>query len=124
MILKRIPNIVAWFITFHIVTLSWVFFRCETFSNAVHLLRRLTSGWTVRPSSEFITGINPAQLAVGVLVTAILVIVEFLSRGGRFDQYLDQKPILVRRVVMYSLLLLIINFAMFQNPQKFIYFQF
>ena len=37
----RMPRIAAWFLTFQFVNIAWVFFRAETWGNAVAILRRM-----------------------------------------------------------------------------------
>ena len=37
----RMHNLLAWFITFNFVNIAWVFFRAESFENAIHVLMGL-----------------------------------------------------------------------------------
>ncbi len=35
----RMPNVIAWFVTFNFVNIAWVFFRAKTWSDAIRVLR-------------------------------------------------------------------------------------
>jgi len=109
-------------VTFHAVLVAWVFFRAASLAAAVGILTRmLPGGWRTAPAD--IVGFGRFDLIVGVMAIAFLMTVEILQ-GHDLRQFLAQRPRPMRWGFYYAVVLLIVNFGMFHNPQQFIYFQF
>jgi D-alanyl-lipoteichoic acid acyltransferase DltB (MBOAT superfamily) len=109
-------------VTFHAVLVAWVFFRAASLAAAVGILTRmLPGGWRTAPAD--IVGFGRFDLIVGVMAIAFLMTVEILQ-GHDLRQILAQRPRPMRWGFYYAVVLLIVNFGMFHNPQQFIYFQF
>jgi hypothetical protein len=81
------------------------------------------SAWWVGPWDFRVQGFGHAQLAVGLLCLAVLLVVEGLG-GDDFRAMLVRRPRWQRWSFYYGFVLLIVNFGMFHSPQQFIYFQF
>mgnify|MGYP002630619775 FL=1 len=104
-------------VTFHLVCLSWVFFRAATLPDAVHILRR---------AFEFDGALmlNQQTMAHAVLGVAALLLVE--TAMERYPAAVDRfaaAPTAVRWGALYALLLAVI-LAGVEDSSQFIYFQF
>jgi alginate O-acetyltransferase complex protein AlgI len=119
------------FVTFNLVTLSWVFFRASSVGTAFYILTHLFSrngaaSWAVLPGSL-------AEVALGVLLIVGLTLVDtwrarrataarpatpatpppgFFVRGARYA------------VVLSLIALILLRITDAHGPQQFIYFQF
>jgi hypothetical protein len=102
---------------------SWIFFRAASISQAAQIVRTVFSAWWVGPWDFRVQGFGHAQLAVGLLCLAVLLVVEGLG-GDDFRAMLVRRPRWQRWSFYYGFVLLIVNFGMFHSPQQFIYFQF
>ncbi len=104
--------------TFFVTTLSWVFFRATTIHGAFSYLGRIFS------KSLFVfPDIHPKLI---ILITAILVLIEWMQRDKlhplEFDSKIFNKP--VRWIIYFTILLSIFLFGNFSSNYEFIYFQF
>ena len=99
-------------ITFHLVCLSWIFFRCPTFSQAFEILRRIAA-WA------------QGQVTSPVPLACILAIVAVETAKQRIDfhELFLRRPIFSRWVVYACVGLLFIVLSTARSPE-FIYFQF
>jgi alginate O-acetyltransferase complex protein AlgI len=114
-------------VTFHLVCLSWVFFRARSVGEAWVLLRSMFegsgapvfSGWP----SIFTFGLSDWDLGTAVAAVLMLLILQSLQRSGSVRSRLAAQPQWVRWSVYYAAIGLIIFFGKFER-QPFIYFQF
>jgi alginate O-acetyltransferase complex protein AlgI len=109
---KRLGSAIAILITFHLVCLSWVFFRSENLSQAIAILTRVAS-WSAGESAQ----IWPLYILGGLLVAQLTL--------RKFDwvRFILAKPALMRWSVYASTVLLVIALSGSQTAE-FIYFQF
>lgn len=113
----KINNPIKYFsrllITFHLVCLSWIFFRAEDFAQAFGIIQRILS---------FDSGISLSFFPLIILIS--LIIYQLLDKKYELTQnYLKFPSIIVRFTIYVSLILCMIAFSGAQNPD-FIYFQF
>jgi len=119
---------------FHIVLLGWVFFRANTFSDAIFIVTHLFTGIGDIFSRIKEIGITPgifnygfdlsvSEMFIGMCAILILGIHHLLQRKQSVRLWLKTKPIWVRWLVYYSLLMCILVFS-YLEPSEFIYFQF
>jgi D-alanyl-lipoteichoic acid acyltransferase DltB (MBOAT superfamily) len=109
---RRVPTIVKQAWVFAFVTLTWVFFRAQSLTDAWLVIRRIfTAGWT---DPRF-----PAMLAV--LVLAVWAYQLLFSSRARLRGVLEWAPVRVGLVI-----LMIVYLAVIAQPstKQFIYFQF
>jgi len=104
---------VRWFVTFHLVCLSWVFFRSSGISAAWEIVKRIAS-WS---PGEYHYGITPAIMLSGVLLADVAGIRE------RWVEWTARQTISLRWLVYAAFLLLLLTFQKASNPE-FLYFQF
>lgn len=100
--------------TFTIVTIAWVFFRSASIEDALHVFEALFSG----------EGVGTVEVSILVWgVFAAFVFTDILLFNKRFDQWIDNKHIIIRWST-YSVLLVCIVFFAGVDDLPFIYFQF
>ena len=102
-----------WFVTFHIVCISWVLFRATDLSNSMFIFKRIFT----MADGQF--SIGPAPIAV----LLILLFVEQMKLRNRWLALFDSHPVLARWVTYLAILLFSLTFMQSSNPE-FIYFQF
>jgi D-alanyl-lipoteichoic acid acyltransferase DltB (MBOAT superfamily) len=152
--LPRLKASLAMLTTFSLVTFAWIFFRAASLRDALYITRHLISGWpsylaqswntfvqgvqtTTQPGwysivnalftiLEPLTTESRAVLGLTAFALIILLVIEILQYRGNLLEQLNQKPILLRRVVYASLLaaILILGTSYASVQQAFIYFQF
>lgn len=111
--LKGVWRGLRWLLTFHLVCLSWVFFRSHSLSDAMTVLHRivtLAEGWVsfdLRP----------------LLYLTLLLGVEGLGLRSRWLQWLEGRPALTRWATYAAVTAFVLTFAGASSPE-FIYFQF
>ncbi len=127
--LKRVPRFhqgLRMGMTFCLVCLAWIFFRANSITDALTILRHIFTGWG---NLSGILGRFPFwmemrfEFLIGLISIGVLVGVEILERKGPLFFLLNSKPLWVRWSVYYTLLLSILLFGEFGFVQ-FIYFQF
>jgi alginate O-acetyltransferase complex protein AlgI len=104
------------FVTFHLVCLSWVFFRANSVQDAFYLLSHLFHGWPR-------IFVDEPTMAYGLFGVLVLLVVQVLQSHGSVRQVLERQALPVRWAVCAAVLFMIVLFGMDGNTQ-FIYFQF
>jgi alginate O-acetyltransferase complex protein AlgI len=112
-----IPAAVSWILTFHFVTLAWIFFRAPDFATALKVF-----------SGPFTGSFDPALFSIQRYAFALLIIVVFLLTH-RFDTYPQVRAALSRmpRWLLFPIwmLLWILAITVSQGSSaKFIFFDF
>lgn len=111
----------AAFCTFHLVTLTWIFFRADTLEIAIQLVSRVfqpgvlhltlpTFGWY--------------ELVLSIAGIAVMEIVHLADRRENFRIRLGRLPTWLRWGLYYSFTMAILLFGVIDQKQAFIYFQF
>jgi D-alanyl-lipoteichoic acid acyltransferase DltB (MBOAT superfamily) len=100
-------------ITFHIVCISWIFFRAESLTSAIDVIIRISTG----ASGNITLPLSPIFLLVIILVS------EIFDFQNKWIETFKQNPSVVRWFGYASLLFFSITFLKAPRPE-FIYFQF
>ena len=114
-------------ITFSIVTIAWVFFRADTFSDAIVILRSLNTLELINFFSDKIVnyGLDFTQIIISAIAIIILFVVDFINVKKNIISFIQEQNIVFRWVIAYSIIFIILIFGYFNNEQaNFIYFQF
>jgi alginate O-acetyltransferase complex protein AlgI len=119
--------------TFSLVCISWIFFRAATLGEALYILTNLFRGVGGFARGLFQPGFAADKLGsmglepVGWLVligsVALLEAIELVQRRGTIPQLFSRRPLWMRWIGYYALLLIILIFGVF-GESPFIYFQF
>jgi alginate O-acetyltransferase complex protein AlgI len=117
-------------LTFHLVCLSWVFFRANNLGDAWYVLKTIIGGISIRTLPDILAagfsgglGLRRLEMLLSILMVALLVGVELLQRKYRLRTVLASQPLVVRWIVYLGGIIAIFLFGSFQL-QEFVYFQF
>lgn len=125
-------------ITFSLICFSWIFFRAPTIAGAFTVIRQMGTGWSQFWTNIWTIGLRAFTVAeifgpkvtqsnrwflISFLLIAFLIAVHSVQRHSRIRHMLDQKPLLYRWALYYSIVLLIVFLGVYGENQ-FIYFQF
>jgi alginate O-acetyltransferase complex protein AlgI len=117
--LGRLPQAhraVAVFCTFHLILLSWVFFRAESIQRAFSILSRIAT----RADG---LGFPDNRAEIGVVMIVLLGAELFLSRGNVVER-VTNLPTVWRWAFYAAAVSALMLFGQFGAEQQFIYFQF
>ncbi len=109
------------FITFHLVTFSWILFRARSLSDVWYTITHL--GLTMPAGSVAALGLGRLDLAVAVLSIVVLECVHLLQRKEPIMARLRSRPAWARWSVYATAVAVILLFGEFISLD-FIYFQF
>jgi D-alanyl-lipoteichoic acid acyltransferase DltB (MBOAT superfamily) len=109
------------FITFHLVLLSWVFFRARSVNEVWFILTHMFSMAAVRPGLDL--GLHGIDALVAVVAILMMELVHSLQRHTPVRQLLADQSGWLRWSVYGTAVLMILLFGEFTS-QDFIYFQF
>ncbi len=122
----RFPKWLHWSIVFIPFTISMVFFRASTLSDALRYLNEMFTGnSSIEQIGRLIRAadITIFSLAITLLLIGLLMLIERLSFDQTITRNFMQRPAL--RYSGYAILILAIGlFGVFTDPRAFIYFQF
>ncbi len=107
------------FLVFHLVVLTWIFFRASSMSDALTIIGRIFSGAAASPSMKA----PPFLAAVAIPVVLLLFCIDVLHERKSFRVRLSNWHPAIRWPAYVSLLAAIILLGAFSG-QDFIYFQF
>jgi len=110
-------NFLRAFITFQLVVFCWIFFRADTFADALTVVKGIIEPW----GSPLVDIKTFAHAAFGVSVLLFVQIIQ--EKFGSFRAFIGGFSTPVRWVAWYALLFAIVLFGVVGNSQ-FIYFQF
>lgn len=106
-------RVIRWVVTFHIVCLSWVFFRSSGITHAVDILKRIGRF----SAGEYYYGAYP------VVVLGIVLLLDRIGARGRWIVWISARPTGLRWLTYGAIVALVLTFQGVSNPE-FIYFQF
>jgi alginate O-acetyltransferase complex protein AlgI len=111
----HVPAWAAWFVTFHVVCLAWVFFRSPDLSTAFEMLGQITAG-----------GPSPLVTLPMVFLTVAAIAVQAVPTGfwERGEAWLVTRPVAAQGVA-FGVLIVVADAAVGQEGvAPFIYYQF
>lgn len=123
--LDRVPNIlpvrvVAWALTFAYVAVAWIFFRASSVENAVLVMRRIATDFSLDYLVPFCTARPTWSAFVGV---GFLLCATRIGWYNRLQGWFVRSPWLVKAILLVAAVELVANFQQ-ENVQPFIYSQF
>jgi D-alanyl-lipoteichoic acid acyltransferase DltB (MBOAT superfamily) len=106
--------------TFHLVLLSWIFFRAANLSQAIVVLRAIVTNHTGRALSlDVMGGRTMLILCIGSLVAC-----ELMQSRIRLRAAIARSAVMIRWPVYVGSILFLLLLGDFVSKQQFIYFQF
>lgn len=131
-----LPALARTVLTFHLVTLAWIFFRADTTHTAIYLITNIFTGMASAVSTGLAAGpvsfaksifsfssIETIKIVIALISLAILAAVELINTRFSLRNAFLRSPIWLRWPAYYSLFFWIIVFGEF-GDKNFIYFQF
>jgi alginate O-acetyltransferase complex protein AlgI len=106
----------AIFCTFHLILLSWVFFRADSVRSAANILLRIGTQQGGLAFPESLGGIS--------LVILVLLVAELIQSRVNVVKTVTDSPRVLRWAFYVAAMSALIMFGRFQVEQPFIYFQF
>lgn len=126
----RFSNIWKWLITYSVVVLSWVFFRANSFHDAIHVLShmfdfRLSDFTTIAQSGGTmkLLGVPTYDFLLGIFFIVLLIIINFAIRKKGLLKTVRIIPAFPRWCIYIITTITILWFGKF-GLNEFIYFQF
>lgn len=122
----RIPvavgSILGGLATFHLILISWVFFRADSISDAFTVLSRVTQSIPRLPS---LLGayIYTEDLILSFVLIAVLLVIETIDEKRSLWERLQNQPVYVRWAIYYALLISLVVIGKW-NLKQFVYMQF
>jgi D-alanyl-lipoteichoic acid acyltransferase DltB (MBOAT superfamily) len=116
------------FTTFILVSLAWVFFRADSFYDAIYVVTHLHTGWADilsgdKLSSMIFLGKPKSQLVIALSSLIFVWFIHFLENHGNMRCMLSEKPVWLRWGVYYMMITAVLLLSA-PGSEKFIYFQF
>jgi D-alanyl-lipoteichoic acid acyltransferase DltB (MBOAT superfamily) len=135
--LDKIPflqKVIRILFVFHIVLLGWIFFSANTFSDAIFIITHLFTDINDvifnmlhigqgKGMLNFVFDLPKVEIFIAMIAMLVLGIHHIIQRKQPVSIWLSSKPIWLRWMVYYGLLLSILVFG-YLEPNEFIYFQF
>jgi D-alanyl-lipoteichoic acid acyltransferase DltB (MBOAT superfamily) len=109
-------------VTFHLVLVTWVFFRASSLADATGVLTRVASS-APRLPALLRTRLASDEVLVSIGLIALLLVVEVLDERAPVWDRLRIRPVYVRWAVYYGLLIALAVLGRW-NLQQFVYMQF
>ncbi|MCX7747080.1 MAG: MBOAT family protein [Clostridia bacterium] len=117
----KIKNFIKVIITFNLVSLTWVFFRATSVTDAVYILKNMFVKVFSFPKLDL--GVSVFDILLGILLIAVLLMIQLVQRRTRIGIALSEKPVWVRWSVYYIAITVILLLGV-SKASDFIYFQF
>ncbi len=109
-------------LTFHLIAITWIFFRAKTLTDAWTILRKLGSNLLELPSLLSHYAFTPDQL-IGFVLIALLLAIELVDERRSIFRRLAQAPIAWRWAASYAGIFALLILGRWQ-AREFIYMQF
>ncbi len=109
-------------LTFHLILVTWVFFRAASLSDATTVLSRVVTSLASLPRSLQVR-VASGEIVLSLGLIAVLVGVEALDERRSVWERLAARPLYLRWAVYYAVLVCLIVLGIW-NLQQFVYMQF
>ncbi len=128
----QMPRWLAWFITFNFVNIAWVFFRANTFDDALKVITGMFSGKLVLPDllASKLSFLQAYGIEFSALSSVTPFSIAFILFGfglvllSKNTMQLMQAQVVSTRYLLLSALLFSISILSFYKVSEFIYFNF
>jgi D-alanyl-lipoteichoic acid acyltransferase DltB (MBOAT superfamily) len=117
-----VRRVVQAVVTFHLILVSWVFFRAASLEDALTIFSRIAASAARLPSLVAVRLAAPEVLA-SLLLIVLLIAIELFDETRSMWERLAARPTPVRWAAYYALALALVVFGVW-NLQQFVYMQF
>lgn len=134
--IKKLPTLyklIQIFTVFCLVAFAWIFFRAAKIQDAIYIASHLFTGLGEQLQQlgnkgfiekNIFLGKGISNFAMVAFAMVVMEIVHLKQRGRSLRQSLNKSPLLIRWVLYYGIIFAILFLGMYNEPAKFIYFQF
>ena len=119
---RPVGAILGILVTFHLVLITWVFFRAASLSDAITIFTRVVEAVPKLPML-FKAFPFTGEIYLSLALIGLLLLVEALDEWGAFWEKLRVRPVYVRWAVYYVLLISLVVIGQW-GQQQFVYMQF
>ncbi|MFW6206877.1 MAG: MBOAT family protein, partial [Gemmatimonadota bacterium] len=112
----------AIFVTFHLVLVTWVFFRADSLSAATSIYSRIWGSFGTLPGLLRTRVTTPEILYSVGLIVALMILEVFEEKAPLWKQ-LEEKPRVIRWAAYYAMILALVVLGSW-GQQEFVYMQF
>lgn len=124
--LLRVPDtvsaVIGILVTFHLILVSWVFFRAATLADAITVLSKVAAALPRLPAL-FAARTYTDEIILSVVFIVMLVIIEAIDEGKSLWERLRARPAYMRWSFYYAVLICLTVFGKW-NLTEFVYMQF
>ena len=127
---NKVINICNVVITFILITFTWIFFRANTISDAVYIIKNIFAGWENVSDLQYLyvtfnnMGLKLFEIVILSIAILFLIFTEVISFKYDIHKLLNKGPFIFRFVYYYILACFILMMGVFAGGGQFIYFQF
>ena len=115
------------FITFHLVSFAWIFFRANSLSDAYLIIETISNidvmGVNLSVDTIYVGGATIDLLLSLVLIPALITL-EYMQQRFHIQEIFARQGMVVRWTIYYLIVMLITTLGFFSTTESFIYFQF
>ena len=116
-------------IVFILVDFAWIFFRANTFSDAVGIIKGMfvINPWVLFDGSLYTLGLDQKDFSIAIISILILIMVSLLRRNTNLISLVNKQCTVLRWSFYFTCLYAILIFGVYgpgYSAQQFIYFQF
>ena len=116
-------------IVFILVDFAWIFFRANTFSDAVGIIKGMfvINPWVLFDGSLYTLGLDQKDFSIAIISILILIMVSLLRRNTNLISLVNKQCTVLRWSFYFTCLYTILIFGVYgpgYSAQQFIYFQF
>ena len=115
-------------LTFSAICFTWIFFRANSLTDSLYIMRSLFSGWDINRQQAFrllnSMGLSLFEVFVCVGLLAFLCLTDLIAGDESLYAKTERLPIIARFPLYFVLIAAIISLGVYYNAGQFIYFQF
>jgi|SRR5690554_699620 len=111
--------------TFTMVSVAWVFFRVNSFSDSIYIVKNLLN-FNQEINTYYHLGLATYEFKLALIVIVLLLIFDFIHKKYNALRLLNKTNFVIRNVAYVVIIFSILIFGVYgdENVSEFIYFQF
>ncbi len=117
----KLNKLLAWFITFNFINITWVFFRAENFTDALNILKSMfyLNNIDFPKFSELLVNIDSKPKVLAIVLIGLFVVIRFKNSNYYLDNFIPNKKYAAIFIFMFFMAVINLN-----KYQIFLYFNF
>jgi D-alanyl-lipoteichoic acid acyltransferase DltB (MBOAT superfamily) len=119
---SAVRTTLAALLTFHLILVTWIFFRASSLNEALLVMRRVIEAGPVLPSLV-LARIGATDIVVSIGLIVLLLVIEIADERRSMWARLERQPLAIRWAAYYALLAALVVLGTW-NFEQFVYMQF